>query len=320
MPAPHQAVLPHTQISPSRYGTKMFSLAKGLCAAILLLLFVVLCGIEASAQVGVDTCGVSNAVIDSLIIAEVEDVKGPEKVLHAEPLYIDLIRDLGARKGEAEWNVGWGMTDRSSHIAYEGLIEYEWAPMDRLGLEVEVPFYLYSGFRNGNAGGDPIPSNRLDGLKVAAQYSFYVSEKHQTSLAAGYLHTWKFPTWRDRNFSDPNRHVLNPFVVGARRWGNNWHTLIYTGPVINKPTLGPTTAYWGINTSVHYMITGTRNFIGLEVNKELDHHELYGVARPQLRLCITDNLLIGILTSIPLSEGKDRFGSFLRLIYEPKHK
>jgi hypothetical protein len=29
------------------------------------------------------------------------------KILHAEPLYIDLIRGLGARKGEREWNVGW---------------------------------------------------------------------------------------------------------------------------------------------------------------------------------------------------------------------
>ncbi|GCC52860.1 hypothetical protein SanaruYs_30990 [Chryseotalea sanaruensis] len=34
------------------------------------------------------------------------------KIDHAEPLYIDLIRDLGARKGEREWNVGLGMTDK----------------------------------------------------------------------------------------------------------------------------------------------------------------------------------------------------------------
>jgi hypothetical protein len=36
----------------------------------------------------------------------------PPKVLHAEPLYIDLIRDLGARKGEKEWNVGLAMVDQ----------------------------------------------------------------------------------------------------------------------------------------------------------------------------------------------------------------
>jgi hypothetical protein len=30
-------------------------------------------------------------------------MREPDKVLHAELLYIDLIRDLGARKGEKEW-------------------------------------------------------------------------------------------------------------------------------------------------------------------------------------------------------------------------
>jgi hypothetical protein len=38
---------------------------------------------------------------DSIYIQQVEDHKEPDKVLHAEPLYIDLIRDLGARKGIA---------------------------------------------------------------------------------------------------------------------------------------------------------------------------------------------------------------------------
>ena len=67
------------------------------------------------------------------------------KVLHAEPLYIDLIRDLGARKGEKEWNVGMGMTDRLSYDSYEFLVEYEWAPINRLGLEIEVPVTIFTG-------------------------------------------------------------------------------------------------------------------------------------------------------------------------------
>ena len=43
----------------------------------------------------------------------------PDKVLHAEPLYIDLIRDLGARKGEKEWNFGYGLTDFNDFDEYE---------------------------------------------------------------------------------------------------------------------------------------------------------------------------------------------------------
>lgn len=84
----------------------------------------------------------SAAIKDSLYIQEVEDHKEPAKVLHAEPLYIDLIRDLGARKGEKEWNIGLGLTDNQRFDSYEALVEYEWAPIDRFGLEVELPFTL----------------------------------------------------------------------------------------------------------------------------------------------------------------------------------
>jgi len=97
---------------------------------------------------------------DSIFIQQIEDHKEPDKVLHAEPLYIDLIRDLGARKGEKEWNVGLGLTDNLKFDAYEALIEYEWAPIDRLGFEVELPFTFYapqSGIES-----DSIPSNSLD--------------------------------------------------------------------------------------------------------------------------------------------------------------
>lgn len=47
----------------------------------------------------------------------------PLKIEHAEPLYIDLIRDLGARRGEKEWNVGMGLTDKLNVDEYELLVE-----------------------------------------------------------------------------------------------------------------------------------------------------------------------------------------------------
>lgn len=53
-----------------------------------------------------------NQRLDSLFIEKFEKRRnGPLKLLHAEPLFIDLIRDLGARKGEKEWNFGLGLTD-----------------------------------------------------------------------------------------------------------------------------------------------------------------------------------------------------------------
>lgn len=58
--------------------------------------------------------------IDSL-----ETSKKPAKVLHAEPLYVDLIRDLGTRKGEKEWNVGLGLKNNNTFDKYTALVEYE---------------------------------------------------------------------------------------------------------------------------------------------------------------------------------------------------
>ena len=82
---------------------------------------------------------IQDEVLDSIYIAEIENKPGKSKVLHAEPLYIDLIRDLGARKGEKEWNVAFGLNDNARYDKYEALVEYERAPLDRLGLEIELP-------------------------------------------------------------------------------------------------------------------------------------------------------------------------------------
>jgi hypothetical protein len=256
---------------------------------------------------------------DSIYIQQVEDHKEPDKVLHAEPLYIDLIRDLGARKGEKEWNVGLGLTDNLKFDAYEALIEYEWAPINRLGFEVELPFTSYSP--QSGTKRDSIPSNRLNSIKIAAQWSFFVNEPMATSMAIGYINEFELSDFR--NFGKPfiKGNVYNPFFVIAKRWGNNFHSLIYTGPMIeqNFSTNKFHTAY-EINTSLHYMITGTRNFIGFEFNKTFDKGDFDMTIRPQMRLGIADNLLIGIVAGIPVSRENERLSAFVRLIWEPKHK
>lgn len=259
-----------------------------------------------------------NSQKDSLYIIEVEDKQEPAKILHAEPLYIDLIRDLGARKGEKEWNIGIGLTDNINYDKYTALIEYEWAPVNRLGLEVELPFSIYYP-TNGN---NTAPGSKLNSLKLAAQYSFYVSERNKTSMAIGYINEFEL-----NDFNKYGKHrlitgnVYNPFFVAAKRWGNNFHTLLYTGPAfMHHFAHGSVYTNWQINSNIHYMIPGTRNFIGVEFNKSIEQGNFDTVIRPQMRLGIADNLLVGIVTGIPVSRENERFSSFLRLIYEPKHK
>lgn len=262
--------------------------------------------------------GNPNDTKDSLYILEVEDRHEPDKVLHAEPLFIDLIRDLGARKGEKEWNVGLGLTDNNAYDKYTALVEYEWAPINRLGLEVELPFSFYYPI-NGNT---TAPGSKLNSLKLAAQYSFFVSEKRKTSLAIGYIQEFElteFTKYGDDKLLAGN--IYNPFFVAAKRLTNNLHTLLYSGPaIVHHSSDKSTRTTWQINSNFHYMITGTRNFIGVEFNKELNKRDFDMTIRPQMRVGIADNLLVGIVTGVPISRESERFGTFLRLIYEPGHK
>ena len=230
-----------------------------------------------------------------------------------------MIRDLGARKGEKEWNIGLGLTDNYKFDSYEALVEYEWAPIDRLGLEVEMPFTFYSPI-NGTER-DSVPSNRLNSLKLAAQWSFYVNEKRAASMALGYINEFELSTFND--FGNPfiSGNVYNPFFVIAKRWGNNFHTLLYTGPMIVQHfETNEFHSSYDINSNVHYMISGTRNFIGIEFNKSFAPNDFDMTIRPQMRLGIADNLLIGIVAGIPVDRENEGISSFVRLIWEPKHK
>jgi len=261
--------------------------------------------------------------MDSSFIADFEKGKElPVKLLHAEPLYIDLIRDLGARKGEKEWNFGMGLTDNFQYDAYEALVEYEWAPINRLGFEVELPFSFYYNHSNG-VHTDTLesinPGSRLKSLKLATQWTFLVSPKAKTSLAVGYIHQFLMPSFRDYDKTTMlSGHRFEPFVIAAKRWGSNFHTLLYTGPIFEKIKNSKT---WNngmqANFSLHYMLPGTRNFIGIESNAESFNKDFDLTLRPQMRLGITDNLLVGIVAGIPIERENQRLSSFIRLIYEP---
>lgn len=268
-----------------------------------------------------DSTEITNSIKDSIYIAETENVKGIDKVLHAEPLFIDLIRDLGARKGEKEWNVGLGMTDQKTFDSYSGLIEYEFAPVNRLGFELELPFTFYYA-TDASVSKNDIPQSKLNSLKLATQFSFYISEKNSTSMALGYIHELELTSFNKYGKDKLAKgNIYNPFFIAAKRWGDNFHTLLYSGPLIEhafRSNLYHTS--WQINSNFHYMISGTRNFIGVEFNKEVYKGDFDMTIRPQMRLSVAENLLVGIVTGIPINRENQRFSTFIRLIYEPKQK
>lgn len=244
----------------------------------------------------------------------------PAKVLHAEPLYVDLIRDLGARRGEREWNVGAATIDRLRFDRYEALVEYEWAPRDRLGLEIELPLTFYGPVASRL---DSVkPSNRIESLKTAAQWSFWVSPRHKSTLALGYINELVLTDLNQMGRSALlTGNSFNPFLVAAKRLGQNWHSLVYTGP---KYTWHFERQSWehsfALHANVHYMLSGSRNFVGLEVNQFFGQNGHDIRFRPQMRLEINEHFLVGIVAGIPVSTREEGLSSFIRLIYEPPHK
>lgn len=239
------------------------------------------------------------------------------KVSHAEPIYFDLIRDLGARRGEKELNVGMGMARMEHYTIHSYLVEYEFAPLNRVGLELEVPFAFHTTSnleKDSHSHGD----DGIEGIKAAIQYSFFVSEKLKTTMAVGYI----FET-RRKGFDllHTTGSIHNPFFIVAKKWGNQFHTLIYTGPSYeHKRENSRTAVAWLLNTGVHYVLSGTKNFIGVEVNQEVVDQRVETMVRPQLKLMLSKRSSLGLAVGLRVGENERDMDFLFRWIYEPRKK
>lgn len=234
------------------------------------------------------------------------------KVKHAEPLYLDLMRDLGARKGEAEFNVGYGTGRFKNKVEHNAFIEYEWAVANRLGLEVEVPVL----FAKDNLGQR---TNHVEGLKLGTQYTFLVDEKHQTSLAIGYVHEMEFgrsnPAVRNTPLFDG--FVSSPFFIAAKNF-NQISTLIYTGPEFEYhfKKKGMETNFV-LNANVHYMVPNSSHYIGIENDMRIEHGNLEYIMRPQVKLALSPNFAVGLVCGVPIKSKEFQMDFMTRLIWEP---
>ncbi len=236
------------------------------------------------------------------------------KVHHIEPLYIDLVRDLGARKGEKELNLAGDFKNAPDYSEYAVLAEYEFAPINRLGLEIETDFSFFKQISNVKK----IPKNRFDNLRLSAQYSFYVSTKYNTTLALGYTQVIGFTAFEDLDDKPLVKGLqYSPFFVAAKRWGSNFHTLIFAGPIFkHRFNTDYTNVDWQINTSFDYAIPNSSHFVGIEFNKEFVDGKFEMVMRPQGKIQINKALAVGIVAGFPITKNKEKFSSFFRFIYE----
>ena len=246
--------------------------------------------------------------------------KLPLKIRHAEPLYMDLIRDLGARKGEKEWNVGYGIEGHKDYTINHSFVEYEFSPLNRLGLEVEIPFAFYKSVQGSEA--TEIPRNRVEGLKLAAQYTFLVSEKYQMSMAGGYMHEFRAHSFYsiDHGRGMLKGNSVTPFFIVAKKFGQHINTMLYTGPEWEFiPEESKRNFYYQINASAHYVLN-SGNFVGVEVNDEFSSRTHEMVFRPQMKLILTPNLALGLVTGIPTNFQTDGMSFMARIIFEPRSR
>ncbi len=88
--------------------------------------------------------------------SEVDDRDARDGPRIPEPMVFDLVRGLGARRGEFEINVLNIVPFQKGKPKYEWAPEVEWVPYDGLGVEFEVPIF----------------DTRIVALKTAAQYTF----------------------------------------------------------------------------------------------------------------------------------------------------
>ncbi|SFO01973.1 hypothetical protein SAMN05421741_1174 [Paenimyroides ummariense] len=238
----------------------------------------------------------------------------PEKVSHAEPLYYDLVRDLGARKGEKEFNAGYDFSKHTSYNEHAFLLEYEFAPVDRLGFEVEADF---SFFNNKTAA--ETPGNKIEALRFSSQYSFFVSPGLKTTLAVGYTQIINFKPFRSVE-KQPlvTGTVYSPFFVAAKRWGAYVNSLVYAYPLFRHDFAAKMLSVeWQVNTSLLITIPGTKHFAGVEINKEFQQGRFRMTLRPQLKLKLDEHTAVGLVAGIPTRKAGEGFSSFARFIYEP---
>lgn len=229
----------------------------------------------------------------------------PVKVSHAEPVYFDLIRDLGARKGEKEFNAGIGAVSQDKQLLHLLFVEYEFAPINRLGLEIEIPLSIRRSFNASDHTGE---SSGLEGIKLASQYSFFVSEKWKTTMAAGYLFK--------ASIAGRHSHEHNPFIVVAKKWGRQFHSLVYCGPLFEQVKNHVSRSLL-INFNVHYQLHASRNIIGLEVNEKVSSHSSIMMLRPQMKMSMSRKMSLGLVVGIPCSSNGPYLDFLARWIYEP---
>lgn len=255
-----------------------------------------------------------------------------KEVNHYVPLYLDIPTELNVRKGYKDVSLAGGFANFRDFRRFRTLVEYGFAPVDKLGVEIEMPFVFIQRKSVDMMAGSPraaIPEEggaeeSVTALRVGVNYSFLTLPRARTTFSAGYFN--EIETSPFARFGKPllASNLSNPFVVAAKIWGERFHTMIYTGPALKRVfERHETKTQYLFNTIISYRIGrgDAESFIGLESNQVFASQEKgQMILRPQVLLPLNKLWKLGIVTSVPIATSNHLKGHFFfRLIYLPKH-
>ncbi|OIN59253.1 hypothetical protein BLX24_09695 [Arsenicibacter rosenii] len=244
------------------------------------------------------------------------------------PLYLDIPAEMNVRKGYKEINVAGGYASFRDFKGQRALVEYDFAPTNRLGFEIEMPFVFVQekhmitekGLDDvivPEEGGTPESANAL---RLGVNYALYSSPEYKTSVSVGFFNELEFTPFK--HFGHPlfEGNVYNPFVAVAKVFGTRLHTMIYTGTAtkhsFEHQKLATAVRF---NTILAYRYgKGTReSFLGIESNQTWSGHEAgQMVLRPQIQAWITEKWKLGFVYSVPVATANQLQASgFCRVIY-----
>jgi hypothetical protein len=156
-----------------------------------------------------------------------------------EPLLFDLVRPLGARKGELEINALAQHDTAGGHREWAPEIEYAFA--DGLAIEAELPF------ENG----------RLEQYKIAVQGTLGTFRENTM------VHGWQTIVRRERDSGDYSADAL---YLHGMTFGDSWSLFSMGGLRRDLANNGSTVGL--LNASVFYDWSQRLTF-GLEINSEI---------------------------------------------------
>ena len=260
-----------------------------------------------------------------------QDAKEKTELKHYMPLYLDIPAEMNVKKGFKEINIAGGYADFKNFNGVRTLLEYDFAPIDKLGFEIEMPFVFINQIQQSTTNGNTdiiVPEEggavkSAMALRVGFNYSLFSSKKAKTSIAVGYFNEFELTPFN--NFGKPllEGNVYNPFIAIAKIWQSRLHTMIYTGPAIKQSfEHHKTKTAFRFNTIMSYRFGKAQkeSFIGIECNQTWAKEDAgQMVLRPQIQMEITEKWKLGFVAGIPVATANHLNGSvFLRLIYSPK--